>query len=109
VTFPSAIPGLSGGFQDAVGLTTFPILGAMPAITDSAKTPFKPNKRCETQEPPDLGGGVGQPPQTGTAPRPDPASMLADLPSRQIEKAALTMGLPEDAAQQLATLGEDGG
>jgi ABC-type transporter Mla subunit MlaD len=109
VTFPSAIPGLSGGFQDAVGLTTFPILGAMPAITDSAKTPFKPNQPCEKQEQPDLGGGVGQPPQTSTAPRPDPAAMLADLPSRQIEKAALTMGLPEDAAQQLATLGEDGG
>ena len=110
VKFPSAIPGLSGGFQDAVGLTTFPILGAMPRIVDSAKTPFKPNKPCEAQDPPNLQAGVGAPPQSaGTAAPPDAASLLADLPAKQIEKAAITVGLPPEAAEQLATLGRDDG
>lgn len=36
------------------GLTPFPIIGAMPAIESSAKTPYRPDVPCETQDPPDL-------------------------------------------------------
>jgi phospholipid/cholesterol/gamma-HCH transport system substrate-binding protein len=110
VKFPNAVPSLTGeGFEDSVGLLTFPLLGAMPRIDDSAKTPFKPNKPCETQEPPNLAAGLGAPPPSaGTAPQPDAVAELADLPSKQIERAAISVGLPPEAAEQLSELGEDG-
>lgn len=62
ITIPNALPDADGtGLQDAVGLLPFPLLGAMPRVNDSAKTPFRPDVRCETQEPPDLGaGGLGE-------------------------------------------------
>jgi ABC-type transporter Mla subunit MlaD len=110
VKIPNAVPSVDGnGLQDAVGLTPFPILGSMPNIEDSLKTPFKPNQPCERQEPPNLGAGVGPAPESaGTAPRPDPASTLAALSPKQIEKAALTLGLPVDAAENLSRMGEGG-
>ena len=79
----------------------------MPRISDSEKTPFKPNKPCERQEPPDLSAGVGPPPQSaGTIPPPDVPSLLSNLPAKQIEKAAVSLGLPADTADELASLGE---
>ena len=63
------IPGSADGFtQDAFGLTEFPILGAMPRIDDSTKTPYRPDTPCERQEPPNLEAGVGQPPTQETLP-----------------------------------------
>jgi phospholipid/cholesterol/gamma-HCH transport system substrate-binding protein len=50
------------GLGDVVALTPYPILGATPALGDSAKTPFKPNVNCETQEPPSLEAGLAPPP-----------------------------------------------
>ncbi|HYH60490.1 MAG TPA: MlaD family protein [Solirubrobacterales bacterium] len=47
------IPGVNGG-EDSIGTAPAPLVGAIPAIEDSAKTPFRPDVRCETQEPPDL-------------------------------------------------------
>ena len=56
-------PPESGLTGNLVGNTTFPILGAEPGFTSSAKTPLKPTVPCETQQPPDLrSGGVGPPP-----------------------------------------------
>jgi phospholipid/cholesterol/gamma-HCH transport system substrate-binding protein len=51
-----------GGLGNVVSLTPYEILGAMPALDDSAKGPFKPKVPCETQEPPNLEGGLGAPP-----------------------------------------------
>jgi phospholipid/cholesterol/gamma-HCH transport system substrate-binding protein len=56
------------GSQNEQGETLFgvvpsPILGAMPAITDSRKTRFRPDEHCEDQEPPNLEAGLGSPPQ----------------------------------------------
>jgi phospholipid/cholesterol/gamma-HCH transport system substrate-binding protein len=46
-----------------VGVLQQQVLGAMPTIESSAKTPFKPNEPCENQEPPDLNAGPpGLPP-----------------------------------------------
>ena len=73
------------GLQDAVGLTPFPILGSMPRLEDSAKTPFKPDDACETQEPPNLAGRRSAPgPRAGTLPPPPRCptaggGMLAEL------------------------------
>ena len=49
------------------GVTPFDILGAMPPIDASAKTPFKPKKPCENQDPPDLSAVPGPPPQQQSA------------------------------------------
>ncbi len=45
-----------------VGITPFALEGAMPAIEDSAKTPFRPEAPCENQEPPNLTAVGGAPP-----------------------------------------------
>ncbi len=49
------------------GVTSSRLLGSAPSILDSAKTPFRPNVRCETQEAPDLGSTIGPPPEQQTA------------------------------------------
>ncbi len=110
VKIPNAIPSVDGvGLQDAVGLTPFPILGSMPNIEDSLKTPFKPNKPCETQEPPNLQAGVGPAPESaGTAPPLDPGGLLGQLPAVEIREAAESFGLPAEAADALARAGRDG-
>jgi hypothetical protein len=46
------------------GVVPFEILGAEPAKTSSAKTPFRPDVPCETQDPPDLNSELGAPPTT---------------------------------------------
>lgn len=62
VSFPSTDVG------PTAGVTPFPIQGAEPAKQSSAKTPFRPDIACETQEPPDLDAGpVGPAPRTSRA------------------------------------------
>ena len=96
VIIPNGVPSQTGpGLEDAVGLTPFPILGAMPRIEDSAKTPFKPNSPCERQDPPNLQGGVGNGPQQGTAAPADPAQVLASATPKEIRTAAEQYGLTD--------------
>lgn len=45
---------LSTGGTPLAGVTPFPIEGAMPPLSASKKTPFKPQAPCENQEPPNL-------------------------------------------------------
>ncbi|MDQ3729614.1 MAG: MlaD family protein [Actinomycetota bacterium] len=59
------------GLGNVVSLTPLPVPGALPGIDESAKTPFKPNVRCETQEPPSLEAEVVESP---TVFEPVPAS-----------------------------------
>ena len=40
--------------ETLAGVTPFPIDGAMPPLSSSAKTPFTRDQPCETQDPPDL-------------------------------------------------------
>lgn len=55
VTIPSSFQETdTSPVQDAVGVTSAPLLGAIPSLEDSSKTPFRPDVRCETQEQPDL-------------------------------------------------------
>jgi phospholipid/cholesterol/gamma-HCH transport system substrate-binding protein len=62
VSFPDPETG-----QTFFGSTAFPLLGARPSIQSSAKTPFRPDVRCETQQPPDINSGqAGSPPQQKT-------------------------------------------
>jgi len=62
-----------GGLGNVVSLTPLPVPGALPGIDESAKTPFEPDVRCETQEPPSLEAEVVQSPTTFT---PLPASAI---------------------------------
>ncbi len=112
VKIPDAIPSLTGGgLQDAVALLQFPILGAMPRIDDSEKTPFKPNQPCERQEQPNLAAGLGQPPPSagGQATAPDVPSLLSKFSPQQIQQGAEALGLAAPAAKQLSTLGKTAG
>jgi hypothetical protein len=58
-----------GAGEDFFGVTPFSIDGAMPAIESSAKTNFRPDVPCETQEPPNLNAGAPGtgPPQSRVA------------------------------------------
>lgn len=76
-----------GNFQDVAGLIPFELLGAQPAKQSAAKTPFRPDVPCETQEPPDLRTDTADPPDpadasaTGSAPGeslPAPAKQVSD-------------------------------
>lgn len=52
-------------FSSAItGVTPFNILGSEPAKQSSAKTPFRPDVPCETQDPPNLESELGPAPAT---------------------------------------------
>jgi phospholipid/cholesterol/gamma-HCH transport system substrate-binding protein len=62
-----------GETEPFFGITPFDILGATPSIESSAKTPFRPNVPCETQQAPNLDAGApGAPPEQRTASTADP-------------------------------------
>lgn len=109
VVIPNAVPSPNGtGLQDSVGLLPFPILGAMPQIEDSAKTPFKPNSPCERQDPPNLEGGVGSAPQQGTVPPPNPLDILGQATPQEIRTAGQSYGLTDEQIAPLVDLAGGG-
>lgn len=48
------IPNQFGTGNPGVGVLSAPLLGAIPAIADSEKPPFRPGVPCERQDPPNL-------------------------------------------------------
>jgi ABC-type transporter Mla subunit MlaD len=75
--FPS--PDLTG---QVTGVAPFAFAGSQPAKQSSAKTPFRPDVPCETQDPPDLHAGA-----LGPAPETTPKSSSA-LVSPQVKSLA---------------------
>ena len=68
--------------EDAVGVTPLPILGGRPAINSSAKTPFRPDVPCETNDAPNLDSGqLGPAPEQATAPAPAQPVMTSAINS----------------------------
>jgi hypothetical protein len=57
-SFPDIDAGGGSGPQPVTGMTPFEMLGAQPAKQTAAKTPFRPDIPCETQEVPDLDTGA---------------------------------------------------
>ncbi len=109
VTIPNGVPSQTGpGLEDAVGLTAFPILGSMPKITDSEKTPLKPNMPCEEQDPPNLQAGVGAAPQQSTTAPVDPAQVLASATPKEIRMAAEQFGFTDEQLAPLMKLAGGG-
>jgi phospholipid/cholesterol/gamma-HCH transport system substrate-binding protein len=74
------------GPNPLAGVTPFELLGTIPTISSSAKTPFRPDEPCENQEPPDLRAIVGQPPRQGTVSVPG-ESLAGQLQSSSREYA----------------------
>ncbi len=64
------------------GVTPFEVLGAMPGLDDSAKTPFRPRVPCENQDVPNLQAGLGAGPPTSKVSASAPATgRVAELNS----------------------------
>jgi phospholipid/cholesterol/gamma-HCH transport system substrate-binding protein len=97
------VPQTPGGYPtDQIGLTPFPILGAMPGVNSSQKSDFRPNVRCETQEQPDLQGGFGDPSALTQSPASASAtSASAESGGGPLLRRALSAleGLDKDALQ----------
>jgi phospholipid/cholesterol/gamma-HCH transport system substrate-binding protein len=98
VVFPDPVQGLD---DPLVGLTPLPILGAMPAIDSSAKTEFRPDVACETQEPPNLESLVGEPPQQSSAPA------LQSSVTPELESTLAGLQEPLDRAVELLDADRD--
>jgi phospholipid/cholesterol/gamma-HCH transport system substrate-binding protein len=118
VVFPDSIQ--EGGTSvDAVGLTPLPLEGVIPTIESSAKTPYRPDVRCETQEAPDLAATAGPPPRqaqvdnttTEQSASPELLETVRDLNGDFKQAAKLAEGgrglkglkLKEDALDELNT------
>jgi phospholipid/cholesterol/gamma-HCH transport system substrate-binding protein len=96
VVFPAGPSG--SGIEKNVGVTPFQLLGYEPAMASSAKTPFRPDIPCETQQPPNLssGGPASPPAQTQSAARSFSPSEKASILS-----AARTLTADSKKEQQL--------
>jgi ABC-type transporter Mla subunit MlaD len=58
-------PQVGGATDQLYGAPPLPLLGARPALDSSAKTPFRRDVACETNDPPNLDSGdAAAPPQT---------------------------------------------
>jgi phospholipid/cholesterol/gamma-HCH transport system substrate-binding protein len=89
-----------GAAEPFFGLTPLPLLGAMPSIESSAKTPFRPGRPCENQDPPDLSAVAAAPPVTAGA------AEAAAAPIRAMERELSTLlGDAADSPESGATGG----
>jgi phospholipid/cholesterol/gamma-HCH transport system substrate-binding protein len=96
------------------GVTPFSFLGSQPAKQSSAKTPFRPDVPCETQDPPDLHSEIGPAPatkasgksETVASPRENAlAARYTDILDQLTNVKQLKAAGNQNAAQQLlATL-----
>lgn len=108
------LPALEGTSDQVVGLTPFPILGARPALDSSAKTPFRRDVACESNDPPDLDSGQAAPaPEQrqldGPAGAVEPTAELRDevrSVASRLERADGLAGRGGDAARRAKRLNE---
>jgi phospholipid/cholesterol/gamma-HCH transport system substrate-binding protein len=92
------------------GVSAFNFLGSQPSKQSSAKTPFRTDVPCETQDPPDLHSDVGPAPaskasgKSATTASPQEAelsSRYADIMSKLADAKQLKAAGRENAAKQL--------
>jgi phospholipid/cholesterol/gamma-HCH transport system substrate-binding protein len=105
---PFTTPDLTG---QVTGVAPFAFLGSQPAKQSSAKTPFRPDVPCETQDAPDLrAGALGPAPATSSSGRsstymsPDLKALVQRYTSilKQVSDAKQLQGAgSQNAAKQL--------
>jgi phospholipid/cholesterol/gamma-HCH transport system substrate-binding protein len=105
---PFSSPDVNGALT---GIAPFSFLGSQPAKQSSAKTPFRPDVPCETQDPPDLhAGALGPAPTTKSSGRtatymsPDLKSLVqryGDILSEVSDAKQLKSAGSTNAAKQL--------
>lgn len=86
--------------EQLAGITQFPIQGTVPAIESSAKTPFRPDVPCETQQAPDLRAGAAGAPPTNSTVSADAVPTTGKAGAIVSDSDSVLRGLAE--AQQLA-------
>ena len=86
------LPPFEGTSDEVFGLTPFPILGARPAITSSARTPYRSDVACETNDPPNLDSGQAAAP---------PQQSSLDSIAGDVDLSAVQQGAIDDAAAEL--------
>jgi hypothetical protein len=93
----------SYGFPDLqAGVVPFPPIGALPAISSSAKTPFRPGVRCEKQHPPNLNpGSMASPPSSSavsasSSATPGPVKTLMSRDRSYLERLGQAMRLRDE-------------
>lgn len=89
---------LSTGGTPLAGVTPFEIEGAMPPLSASAKTPFKPGAPCENQDPPDLAAVPGPPPTQMSTPTGLPVSGAAGAMAADSVEALTVLAQAAQAA-----------
>jgi len=77
------------------GVAPLPVLGGMPGLTSSRKTPFRPGRPCENQDPPDLRAQPGPAPQPATTSSASPTSTPGALGNMVDELRGVIEGVQE--------------
>ncbi len=102
-------PGPEGLSDTVIGLTPFPLEGAMPRLGDSAKTKYRPNEPCEEQDPPNLSAGTAPPPADQQPTAMGGIDELSGPGARKLRESAELLNslekidtLPADEADELA-------
>lgn len=89
---------LSTGGTPLAGVTPFQLEGAVPPISASAKTPFKPKAPCENQEPPNLAALPGPPPTQMSAPSGAPDGVVGQMLSDSVATLSTLAGAAQASA-----------
>jgi len=97
---PFSSPEVNG---QLTGVAPFEIVGSEPAKQSSAKTPFRPDVPCETQDPPNLHSELGPAPGTSPAPTSSVAVPTRERPLLQRYAGILTKF---DEARKLGRSGQ---
>jgi ABC-type transporter Mla subunit MlaD len=97
-----------GEAEDFVGVVPFDLLGSVPNLSDSAKTPFRPGRRCERQQPPDLRSQLGAAPQQSPVTTSSPAQVPGPIGAMTTRVNDLLQPLGKTAAADLVQ-GDVGG
>jgi phospholipid/cholesterol/gamma-HCH transport system substrate-binding protein len=90
-----------GENDDFVGVVPFDILGSVPSLSDSVKTPFRPGQQCERQQPPDLRSEIGPAPEQDSVKVASPAQVDGPIGELTNKVQALLDPLGKSAAARL--------
>jgi len=113
-TFETPFPSAVGSSGNVLNVGAEPV-GAMPRIDDSRKTDFRPDVRCETQEPPNLEGTLMEVPTTDVSATSAPAPKAEDIEEQDLRELGLDRELVREfmktaaGAEQSGEEGELGG